>query len=369
MNFTYADDSGKTVNCDASCPLPDGGAKQYRDFEFVNSVGMNGFMLEIQEWYGAGAVSMGSSFSKTISSHTPSMTSMNQPAQTSTTPQEPHHGPWTVTPLQSQSNYVTAHVADSDATRTSIVFQPDVQRSGDYSVLLYTPGCVQDGTCGNRGMVNITATVSTGGDPIQKNLYQTNLYDKYDTIYTGHVDSASSSFRPSVTLTPLAGQGGHIAAVASRVQFVMKHATEGGPSGGGESRDLNGLFNFDPSAKEPNTNLTQSVINEAGLQLGHDASIMTLAQHDRVTFVGGDFSDSRVKNIMFVEDGNATALSGGGLNSQVTSAASLDNYLYIGGNFTNTANGGSDDLKYVAAYSVGSNAWSALGGGVNGPVN
>lgn len=56
MNLTYTDPaSGKEVHCDASCPLSNDPNEPYRDFTLVNEVGMRGFMLEIQDWYGQGA--------------------------------------------------------------------------------------------------------------------------------------------------------------------------------------------------------------------------------------------------------------------------------------------------------------------------
>lgn len=56
MNLTYTDpDSGDEVNCDASCSLPSSTKEKFTDFRFVNRVGMSGFMLEVQDWYGNGA--------------------------------------------------------------------------------------------------------------------------------------------------------------------------------------------------------------------------------------------------------------------------------------------------------------------------
>lgn len=52
LNMTYNDEAGNAQYCDAICPVPQGAGT--RDFRFVNSVGMNGFRLDISEWYGAG---------------------------------------------------------------------------------------------------------------------------------------------------------------------------------------------------------------------------------------------------------------------------------------------------------------------------
>lgn len=55
LNMTYVDpDSGDTVACEARCPLSDDPEEAFRDFRFVNVVGMSGFRLDVSEWYGPG---------------------------------------------------------------------------------------------------------------------------------------------------------------------------------------------------------------------------------------------------------------------------------------------------------------------------
>ena len=54
MNLTYTDSQGRQAFCDAKCPLPQNNST-FQDFRFVNRVGMNGFRLDITEFYGNGA--------------------------------------------------------------------------------------------------------------------------------------------------------------------------------------------------------------------------------------------------------------------------------------------------------------------------
>lgn len=55
LNMTYVDpESGRKVACDAFCPLSADTSEEFRDFTFVNNVGMNGFQLDITDWYGQG---------------------------------------------------------------------------------------------------------------------------------------------------------------------------------------------------------------------------------------------------------------------------------------------------------------------------
>lgn len=359
MNLTYTDESGNKVHCDSSCPLSSSTSEKYRDFTLVNPVSMEGFQIEILDWYGQGAGLNGIEvFQDQIMTYAvdrynePTCAGIEFPSTATRT------GSWTV-----ESGYLSADVTDSNDADTKVVFQPDIKESGNYTILVYTPGCIQDNTCSSRGMVNVTATVATGTDSAQPSpttIYQTNDYDKYDTLYSGYVDAASGSFRPSVTLRPIVGQG-DITIVASKVRFELLSATiQGG---------LNGLYDYDPTSKVDTSNLEKSDINKAGNTLNHDTSVMQLAEKDGVIYVAGNFSDKNIHNIMSIANGNAAAMPGNGLNSEVLALATLDNALYVGGKFTGTSNGGVDGLHHVASYSFTSKQWSALGDGLNGPVS
>ncbi|KAL4792806.1 cortical protein marker for cell polarity-domain-containing protein [Aspergillus venezuelensis] len=375
MNLTYTDpDTGDDVSCDQYCSLSDSSEEEYRDFTFVNSVGMTGFMFEIRDYYGQGAGLNGIEV-YTQDVFTYAINDFNEPTcgDSSDTSTSTQSGSWSVTEGDdSPSDYLTAHVTDSNAASTSVVFEPNVQRSGNYSILFYTPGCAQDGSCDSRGIVNVTATVQSDSDSrdAETQLYQTNNYEKYDTIYTGHVDKSDDSFRPRVTLSPVAGQG-DITVVASRVRFELRSASNetGSDSGdGGDDDGLNGLFEYDPSLNNVTTDMLGSAINSAGTQLDSSATIKSIVSYSGTLYAAGNFSSSDISNVFSLsQDGNATAMPQGGLNSEVTTMSVLSNKLYVGGNFTGTAEGDSD-LSYVASYSFDSQSWSALGGGVNGRV-
>ncbi|EED16981.1 cellular morphogenesis protein (Rax2), putative [Talaromyces stipitatus ATCC 10500] len=360
MNLTYTDPStGQKAFCDFACPLSNDTSEPFRDFELVNPVGMSGFMIQILNWYGQGAgldgieIFQSQVFTYALNDfNEPACTGIEFPATSSTT------GDWTVTSAGAPSDYLIANASQSDV---SITFKPDIKQSGNYSVLLYTPGCSDAGTCQSRGIVNITATF-TSTEP-EANLdtsiiYQTNNFEKYDTIYTGFIEASSDKFRSQITVTPVAGQG-DIEIVASRVGFHLLNSTGGG---------LNGLYDYDPS-NTTDTDFSSDSIDAIGINLDTGATIYSLVQSGDVTYAAGNFSDSSLRNILsFKSSGNATSLSGGGLNSYVTSLLLLNDTLYAAGNFTNTGQGDVQGLNHVAAYSPSSNTWSPLGAGVNGPV-
>ena len=278
----------------------------------------------------------------------------------------------------SSSDYLTSRVTNAGGGDTSITFEPDITKPGKYNVLVYTPGCDQDGTCASRGHVNVTGVFrSRSSVPTQTMIYQTNDEDKYDTIYSGHVDAASQSFRPRVTLSAVPGQG-DVTMVASQVRFEVISSSQSSSSSSsstsysGDDDDgiLNGLFQFNPSSTDSNNSsaFSQSAVNNAGMQLEDGASISRLVQNNEVIYAAGNFSGPGIANVMSFSDGNATGLRQGGLNSAVNSLLVSQGSLYVGGNFTDTVDGGGGNLNHLAAYSFGSKSWSALGGGVNGPV-
>ena len=249
--------------------------------------------------------------------------------------------------------------ASSTGQLPSVRFLPNIQQSGNYSVTLHTPGCVEQGSCGRRGTVNVTATFSSQDpDTVQKLSAQTNDYVRFDPIYKGHLDASTEGFRPSITLTPSIDGAGEIM-VAGRIHFELLSSTGG----------LNGLFEFDPEEKEIDTEYSKSAINRAGKDLKDGALINSLEWSDEILYVGGDFSNLTAENILSLNDGHASSLSEGGLNSEVRTMLLLDDMLYVGGNFTSTLEKGNDGLQHVAAYSVSDDSWIALGSGVDGPVH
>lgn len=277
-------------------------------------------------------------------------------------------GPWKVAPsAESVSRYLTADLAGKDAGSQdlSLTFQPDIKQQGNYSVTMFTPGCKQDDSCQKRHIVNVTGTFSTStgsNKPISTQVYQTNDYDKYDEIYSGPVDLSSGGFRPSVTITPLDSDKDTITLVAQRVQFSLL---------GNATSSLNGLYEFDPRAKEVDSDFSKSTVDDAGANLETGAVVNSIAVLDKTMFVAGNFSNPSAEfaNIFALGEGNATALANGGLNDQVSSLLVYQEVLYAGGNFTNTLKNSVPGLNNVASYNPATKEWQALGAGVSGAVD
>lgn len=276
-------------------------------------------------------------------------------------------GPWTVTPSgNSTSQYLTVDLTRSSTSsdQVSIVFEPDIKQSGNYSVTIFTPGCLQDSSCEVRGIANITgvfATQTQPDGPVQTQIYQTNDFDKYDEIYYGYVDANSDSFRAKVTLAPLSNQGSGSLLVAQRVRFALTNSTGG----------LNGLFEFNPNQPISDAAIADSTINESALDLDLDATVTSLLVVEDVTYIAGNFSaqSNEFRNVFAISEGNSTALPNRGLNAEVSTIVKHDDLLFFGGSFTNTTDASIPGLNHIAIFNRSSRSWQALGAGVNGRVN
>jgi len=362
MNFTYIDPVTKqNASCTSECPLSSDPAIKFQDFHFVNIVGMSGFRIDISDWHGKGAGLNGIElFQDDIYAY--AINAFNEPTctgiQLSST--STRTGPWTVTPSrQSVSDYLSATVTEADSA--AVTFLPDIKQSGNYSVNIYTPGCLQDSSCATRGRVNITITMATSNGQISKEISQTNNFEKYDQIYFGLIEAGDEAFRPSVILSPISGQNiPNYSVVAQRVGFTLISSSVG----------LNNLFEFDPTQLAVDTAaLENSTFTKAGVSLGTASEVNALTTSGSTTFVGGNFTTKTANNILAISGSEVTQLAGSGLNGVVIDLFLNGTILYVGGKFTNTSTGGSPGLNNVAAYDTGKKTWSALGAGVNGIVD
>ncbi len=103
-----------------------------------------------------------------------------------------------------------------------------------------------------------------------------------------------------------------------------------------------------------------------GLNSQGDFGLVTVGGN---LYVGGTFTTAGGTTVDHIASWNGTiwsALGSGtpGTNGEVVDIAVCgDSVLYVGGNFTQA---GGSPASYVAKYSIATDSWSALGGGVNG---
>jgi hypothetical protein len=368
LNFTYVDPAtGRNASCTSECPLSNDPNVPFQDFHFVNQIGMDSFRIDISAFFGNGGGLNGISlYENDIFSY--AVNDFNEPtcAGINTPSRATQSGPWRSVAATGDagSGYLTAQISRPiTESAASVVFFPDIKESGNYSVNMYTPGCLQDNTCSSRGQVNITGIMSASNAQARftTSLFQTNNFGKYDQIYFGFIDASSADFRPTVTLTPLAGQSlDSMTIVAQRVGFTLINSTGG----------LNGLFDFDPrSATIETADILTSAVNKLGAGFSAGSTVKSLATAGDVTFVGGNFSSASARNIIGINSADQSIQGvGGGLNGGVTSMYLNGTNLFVGGQFSNAASSNVVGLNNVAVLDTSRSTWSALGAGVDGKV-
>lgn len=366
MNLTYVDPvDGRKKFCESRCPLSEDPEVEFQDFEFVNVIGMNEFRLDVSRFYGAGGGLAGIEvFQDDV--FTFAINDFNEPSCSNEglISSSEVQGEWKTVSSQTDSEYLSATLLAESAGSLSVTFFPDIQQSGNYSVLVYTPGCLQDGTCGSRGRVTLSGTYKRGQkEPIVSEIFQTNNFDKYDIIYTAEVDASRDGFRPSVTLTASPNQARQLTFVAQKIRFdLISNTTQG----------LNGLYEFVPG-DDKIENFRDSVYVQSSEELKSDAQVYTLATQGSSTYAGGNFTSESngdgYNHILEITEDGPVSLARKGLNGVVwTLLVSQENKLFVGGEFTNTVDGDTSGINNIAVYDTESDSWSSLGDGVNGRV-
>lgn len=297
--------------------------------------------------------------------------------------------------------YQTNEISDGgQLSDYSVVFEPNITVKANYSVQLYTPGCIGDGTCATRRGVNATVVFDDDEDPVTTTLFQSNDYDKYDTIYEGPVSSMKDGFRPRVILQPMADQQTPMTFVAEKVQFVYKAALNDTNDEDDDSDDdddddsdsktsskivrINGLFEFSANnfskiaskdKKDHYIPVGNSTVNKLGASLNSGAEVKSVvAIGDDELLIGGEFEGEFGSNVALLKSGSDSldSLPGKGLDGGVSKMIGLNDKaekIFLIGNFTGVNDTDSEDVKglnHVVAYDSKKKKWQALGHGVDG---
>ncbi|ODQ80494.1 hypothetical protein BABINDRAFT_160772 [Babjeviella inositovora NRRL Y-12698] len=231
MNLTYIDPATNELRvCDAWCPLqnasylqemasanPDGVystsfgsingstlsfSSEYQEFGFINQIPTTELTLTVMGYYGTHVILDGLEVYQPYIFNYANNT-LNEFGCGSDS--------FSLSELLSGSSWVTSNDGTyiqstiSDTLNVGVVFHPNITYDGEYSILMYTPGCAASDACAERGIVNVT--VFDGFDKVLSEtlLYQNNDNDKFDMLFNGNISvSASNSdevHKPYIRMT------------------------------------------------------------------------------------------------------------------------------------------------------------------------
>ncbi|KAG7918438.1 hypothetical protein KL905_000779 [Ogataea polymorpha] len=351
MNLSYVDpDSLERRYCDAWCPLlPNtnlsasidqhedvinngfyttvsnvaagwlGFGENYQEFEFVNALQVSEISIQVLDNYGSYAGLSGFEmfqYGTTVYANN----TLNEPTcfNIENYSKASNLGDVSWAPAQ---GYLTSTIASSDINGQGIRYHLNITYSGNYSVYLYTPGCLGDDSCDKRGIVN--ASLYNNAELLSSNLiYQTNNEEKYDILYSGYIDmEADSQTYLDVTIDS--------SLYSDDVTFVAGSVyTEfnGLDIKKIKRNKLNGLFEYQPGFEGPFGN---SSIDLLGQNLTADANVTGLYLNNSVLYIAGDFESDYGENLMAFDTSTADIEDIAGVSDPVSQLLAVDTDLVL----------------------------------------
>lgn len=388
MNLTYVDPvSGSIKYCDAFCPLytrkvlesqaeniTDSNdmatllsdnttilkwSKTYQDFAFVNSVEMSSFTFMALESYGSSVALAGLQLYQN-SFNSFANNTLNEPNCNNTsavTSSSLSNSNWTLG-LEGDS-YISANYTPYLNPVPSVEFLVELDYSGEYTLVLYTPGCSNDNTCGSRGIMNVTVWNTNDNSIISTNsIYQNNEQLKYDTLYSGYLDNSCK-----VTLTYLSGiyaDSTPVTVVADRVSLSITELNvlnlTSNSSNSPSKIKLNGVFqyqlsNFTSPFDSSNPSVAEtSLMNYAVDYFNSNSSIFTTLYDNNTLLVGN--SNQGISVLQLNNDLTISSSSDLEVEGDLTGFTSFSDGVFITGEAFNISNNESNNLIYNGSFHI-----------------
>ncbi|KAI9245222.1 cortical protein marker for cell polarity-domain-containing protein [Phascolomyces articulosus] len=376
FNLSYIDPiTKKRSQCSTDCALTDDPSVEYQDFQIRDTTLSSGIRIDVSSWYGAGGgLSSVEIFQSEIFVYAVNelngkscATSMDYTQRSLVSTK----GTWTSDQISgSYVHLISSSFSASQAKSVSANFVPYLPESGRYEIYLYAPKCTND--CAQRSQIDVTTYPSSGGQTVKQYVDLAHTNGQSILVYTGDVEATTNDFQPHVIVTVASNatspaKGNAIISLQA-VQFIKQAS----------NTTLSSMLEFKYDASEQaiaNTTLGGSYGPLAD-NIPYASTVNALEASDGNVYIGGNFSSAAGATATYhnivrydLTSKKLVALQGTGLNGAVSSFLRKDSDLYVGGTFTGlTAAGDKSKLNNVARYTISSDKWNPLGGGVNGPV-
>ncbi|KAI5962247.1 uncharacterized protein KGF55_003323 [Candida pseudojiufengensis] len=186
--FKYYDPSTKTKNL--------GYGSNFQEFAFINQIGFDQLGLTILDWYGNQASFSGFElYQNSITTY--GNNTLNEPNCDKDFNQDNNNYAEIVSGNFQSIRTINEQLSGNDYlvtrdTDAKIIFYPNITYSGNYSIIMTTPGCSIDNSCQQRAIVNVTVIDIENNQLSTKLIYQNNENMKFDYLFYGHLNSSES---------------------------------------------------------------------------------------------------------------------------------------------------------------------------------
>lgn len=185
----YYDGSSTTKNL--------GYGSSYQEFAFVNDVAVDQVGLTVVDWYGSNAELAGFELyldSITVfGNETLNESNCGNEESEQLNAADIVSGTWQSVQDLNAAVTDTSYMVSVVNSSAEILMYPNISYSGDYSLLLYTPGCSEDDSCNERSIVNVTFYDVNDTILSSSLIYQNNEDQKFDYLYYGHLEGSSET--------------------------------------------------------------------------------------------------------------------------------------------------------------------------------
>lgn len=369
MNLTYVDpETGELRYCDAFCPLynreklqkassnsssvqhmttfTQNGTtdikwgREFQEFGFVNSIPISSVEFMALSSYGEN-VGLSSfqlfesspSIYANNSLNKPACAGMNSYSYASLSNNNWKQG------LNGQT-YVSTEYIPEQGDKPKVTFYPHIQYPGDYSITLYTPGCLADGTCSQRAIVNVTLWSGDTNESLSTGIiYENNDELKYNEVYSGHLTSSprltleyDASIYPNNPASIIVAD--YISVVTNSVDELHKNKTS--------TMGLNGLFQYEISNFTEKLPLNQTRVGNTSLnqiplkKFPSNSSLFASLYDNNTLLLAG--SDTNIIQIKLDGDLNIDSSTEFKTDAQIKGMGSYSKGLILFGNYNSSSN-------------------------------
>lgn len=187
--FQYYDPSTNTKNL--------GYGSDFQEFAFVNDIGVDEVIVTIIDWHGDQGILAGFELyqnSITVFGNN----TLNEPNCDSDFSLDNNNyaeiNSGSFQSIQDINSGVTTNdylvTFDTDA---KITLFPNISYSGNYSIIMTTPGCAYDDSCSERAIVNVTVFGDHDNVLATNLIYQNNENFKFDYLFYGHLNGSTTT--------------------------------------------------------------------------------------------------------------------------------------------------------------------------------